>query len=289
MPEPFICIYHKDCVDGFAAALAVWLKNGNSVTYHAASYHDLPPDVAGKHVLIVDFSYKRDVMEVLAKMAASITVLDHHKSAEAELAPLLANGVVKGQFDMKRSGAVMAWEYFHPPGGINSKLPPTLFLQIQDYDLWRFNMPGTREVHAWLASQPYDFALWAGLLWPFQEDGNFVMDAKREGSAIRRMQQRHIERSLPEMTRWMTIGGHLVPVVNLPRFMASEAAHQLADLHQAPFGACYHDKTGVRHFDLRAADGADVNLSKIAARYGGGGHATAAGFTMAVGWDGDDV
>lgn len=288
MPHPTMCIYHKDCTDGFAAALAVWLKYGDSVTYHAANYHDLPPDVVGQHVLIIDFSYKRIVMEVLARLAASITVLDHHKSAEAELAPLLADGVVAGEFDMKRSGAMMTWEYLHPPGGINPKLPPTLFLQIQDYDLWRFNMPGTREIHAWLASQPYDFALWAGFLWPFQTDGNFVKDAKREGSAIRRMQQRHIDQSLPEMTRWMTIGGHLVPVVNLPRFMF-EAAHQLAKLHEKPFAACYHDKTGVRHFDLRAPDSSGVDLSQIAARYGGGGHAKAAGFTMAVGWDGDDA
>jgi hypothetical protein len=41
--------------------------------------------VTGLDVAIVDFSYKRPVMVELASKAKSILVLDHHKTAQADL------------------------------------------------------------------------------------------------------------------------------------------------------------------------------------------------------------
>ena len=104
-------IYHGFCTDGFSAAFAAWkLLGEEGVTYHGTQ-HGLPaPDVKGKHVAVVDFSYKLPVFEQLLRDAASLIVLDHHKTAEAELTPH-PNNVV---FDMKRSGATISWAYFHP-------------------------------------------------------------------------------------------------------------------------------------------------------------------------------
>jgi hypothetical protein len=78
-----------------------------------------PPDVTGLDVAIVDFSYKRPVMIELARKAKSILVLDHHKTAEAELIEPCPG--IEVHFDMNRSGAVMAWEYFHP--GVPASVP----------------------------------------------------------------------------------------------------------------------------------------------------------------------
>ena len=69
-------------------------------------YGDPVPDVTGRDVLILDFSFKRDVMLDLACKAASILCLDHHRTAEAELA-----GLLFCKFDMNKSGGRLTYEY----------------------------------------------------------------------------------------------------------------------------------------------------------------------------------
>ena len=58
--------------------------------------------------------------------------------------------------------------------------------------------------------------------------------------------------------------------MNLPPTMASEAAGELATGH--PFAACYWDGPLGRTFSLRS-DSTGLDVSLIARRYGGGGHA----------------
>ena len=84
--KPDICIYHGNCADGFGAAWAVWKRFGDAVEFVPGVYGQEPPAVGGKHVLMVDFSYKRSVLGRMACSAASIVILDHHKTAEADLA-----------------------------------------------------------------------------------------------------------------------------------------------------------------------------------------------------------
>ena len=98
---PDICIYHANCDDGFAAAYAVWKRFGDAVKYVACNYGNDAPDVTGKDVLIVDFSFKKDVMEALAQKAKRIIVLDHHKTAEAELSNFIKLECVGGPFEKR--------------------------------------------------------------------------------------------------------------------------------------------------------------------------------------------
>jgi nanoRNase/pAp phosphatase (c-di-AMP/oligoRNAs hydrolase) len=56
---------------------------------------------------------------------------------------------------------------------------------------------------------------------------------------------------------------------------------------EAPFAACYYDKPGARVFSLRSRGDDGMDVSAIAAIYGGGGHRNAAGFQAATGWEGD--
>ena len=145
MTKP-ICIYHGNCADGFTAAWVVYNFFAGEVDLYAGAYQKDPPDVAGRDVIMVDFSYKRPVIEAMSTKANSILILDHHKSAEQDLADIdLPNvGVV---FDMERSGARIAHDYCFP-----NDEPPTLLLHIEDRDLWRFKLPGTREIQAALFS-----------------------------------------------------------------------------------------------------------------------------------------
>lgn len=283
---PDICIYHGNCQDGFGAAWAVWKRFGDAVKYVPGIYGQPPPDVRGKSVVMVDFSYKRDVIDAMAKDAAFILILDHHKSAAEDLAgigmpPSWFELVIYGEgvwatFDMDRSGAGLAWDYFHP------ETPrPRLINHIEDRDLWRFNLAFTKAITGDLFSHPYDFATYDLMAERVERDPSAMISG---GEAIERKLQKDVAELLGVMTRRMVIGGVSVPVANLPYTMASEAAGKLAE--GEPFAACYFDGADARTFSLRSRkDGMDV--SAIAKRYGGGGHAGAAGFRVAIGWEGD--
>lgn len=82
---PDLVIFHNPCTDGFGAAWAAWHAWGDAPEYIGAAYGEAPPNVEGKNVLIVDFSYPKAVLETMAGSATSIVVLDHHKSAAADL------------------------------------------------------------------------------------------------------------------------------------------------------------------------------------------------------------
>lgn len=260
-----LCIYHGNCPDGFGAATAVKMALGKKVKFYAGRHQHKPPEVKNRDVIFVDFSYKRDVLLALAAEAKSILILDHHISAEKDLVDLPEN--VTTIFDMNRSGAVMAWEYFHP----NTPIPPFL-LHIQDKDLWRFELEGTREIMANIHSYPYEFALWEGFI---HDD---MAEHRQNGTAIERKHIKDVKDLIASSAYRMMIAGYDVPVLNVPYIFSSDAGHIMGK--DEPFAVCYSDKATSRSFSLRSAqDGVDV--SEIAALFGGGGHKHAAGFGLA--------
>ena len=320
-----ICIYHGNCADGFGAAWAVWQALGSSeIDYVPGFYGQEPPDVGGADVIMVDISYKRPELEQMATRANSILILDHHKTAESDLAGLgvslpggrnpplswgrhlnevsqdhMENAYPQSttfervralcpiyvEFDMTRSGAVMAWEFFHPGEPV-----PTLLKYVQDRDLWRFHLDRSRDVAAAVFSYPYDFDVWNGLAVRMQQphfwrgSGGVSLDARLlmdEGAAIERKHHKDVAELVDQTRRRAVIAGHDVPVANLPYTMASDACHLMAE--GEPFAACYFDRSdGVRVFSLHShEDGLDV--SEIAAQFGGGGHRNAAGFQASRG------
>jgi oligoribonuclease NrnB/cAMP/cGMP phosphodiesterase (DHH superfamily) len=265
MNEKKLCIYHGNCADGFGAALAVKMAfDDGEVDFYPGVYQESPPDVTGRDVILVDFSYKRDVLLDMSHKARKILILDHHKSAASDLVDLPSN--VESLFDMSRSGAVMAWEYFHPDTEI-----PELLLHIQDRDLWKFQLEGTREIQAAVFSYPYEFDVWSKLLC------SNLGDLRKEGEAIERKHFKDIHEFIKAAGYRMLIAGHDVPVLNAPYFWSSDAGHIIGI--DEPFAACYWDTPRGRVFSLRSSE-IGIDVSKIAAQYGGGGHEHASGFTV---------
>ena len=103
-----LCIYHGLCADGFTAAWVVWKFYEGDVDFHAASHGEAPPEVDGREVYIVDFSYSRPVIEAMARHTRKLTVIDHHVTAAQELEGLIRNdGTVDGIFDMNKAGCLL--------------------------------------------------------------------------------------------------------------------------------------------------------------------------------------
>lgn len=294
-----ICIYHGGCADGFTAAWAVWLALGN-IDFHPGIYGVAPPDVTGRDVIMVDFSYKRPVIEEMAQSCRTMLILDHHKTAEADLASIgrpycfgwdehlrsVHNALHAFDrdprapfaiFDMDRSGAQIAWDFFHP-----YKLRPKIVDYVADRDLWRFSLPFSREISAWIYSWEMKFDLWDAIAQKLEGDG--FTEAEISGRSILRQHDKNVATLIRNTQRTMVIGGMPVPVANVPHFMASDAGHLLAV--DQPFSATYYDREGARVFSLRSRKGG-ADVAQIAAGYGGGGHSNAAGFQAAAGWEGD--
>lgn len=263
---PDLCIYHGGCDDGFGAAYAVWRLHGADVDYHAGVYGVAPPDVTGLDVAIVDFSYKRPMMIDLASKARSILVLDHHKTAQADLDGLSAECPnVTVEFDMNRSGAVMAWQHFNHDLEL-----PKFFEYLQDRDLWTKKLPGVDEFTAALRSYPQNFKEWDRLC------KGSVVDLIEEGMSIQRYFRGLVEQA-KKHAFIRDIGGHKVPVVNASMFMSSEVAGELSEGH--PFAAVYAETEKGIIWSLRSRENG-VDVSEVAKRFGGGGHKHAAGFTV---------
>src|SRR6218665_1659564 len=117
-PGPLILYHGRNCPDGFGAALAAWLYYGDSAQYLGLDHgeihtvDDLPP-VQGRAVYILDFSFAPAVLRAIDERAAKLVLLDHHKSAAEKLTGFACRcGVL--HFDMRKSGARLAWEFFHP-------------------------------------------------------------------------------------------------------------------------------------------------------------------------------
>lgn len=292
--KPDIVIYHDHCADGFGAAWACWMMWRDAPEYVAANYGAQPPDVTGKDVLIVDFSYKRDVLREMGRLARSIIVLDHHKTAQADLADWAVNDVagsfwvgddpmkdvrlnddyvgqpIAALFDMNKSGACLAWEFCHETPA------PMLIRLIQDRDLWRFTMEDTKPFALWLRAEPFSFDRFE-LVAQQLDDGRDCHEIMVEARAMQRFFEAKVE-EIASFASKRLIGEHEAIAVNCPPMFASEVGHALLDKHpDAPFAATYFDGPRNRMWSLRSRDDRQ-DVSIIAASFGGGGHRNAAGF-----------
>lgn len=286
-----LCIYHGNCADGFTSAWIVRKALGDGVKFHAGVYQDAPPDVTGKDVWLVDFSYKRSVLEEMGRKARTITILDHHKTAEEDLRIFSQNAFpqrgnelamsvdefrakadyqtilpIRALFDMERSGAGITWDYFFP-----NTPRPAIINHVEDRDLWRFALRKTREIQASIFAYPYDWKAWDYLMSADPEQ------LAIEGDAIERKHFKDIRELVTVVTRRMVIGGHNVPIANLPYTLTSDAGHLLAK--GEPFAGCYWDTPSGRVFSLRSQDDG-MDVGEVAKKYGGGGHKHASGFRV---------
>jgi len=289
-------IYHANCVDGFTAAWAAWKKFGDEDTeYVPALYGQPPPDVAGREVLIVDFSYPRDVLLAMAPMIAgdipplnvlisagadpkiaaaivdptllrakSLRVLDHHASAQKDL-----EGLDFCEFDMNRSGAGMTWD------AIQSEGRPWLVNYVEDRDLWRFKLPNSKEVNAAIGMIPRE---------SFEDFDRYFRDFTAgefadRGHYILAAQDQYVEKVCQE-ARKIEFDGSQISIVNCSYVHMSEIVGKLAE--QSPHGwaiGWLQRADGKFALSLRSrGNGPDV--SRIAKIFGGGGHKGAAGFTL---------
>ena len=243
--------------------------------YHEALVHPGLATLPGaRKVLVLGGGDGMAVREILKyPQVESITLVDHHKSAIEDLQELrtAAEGrkALNWFCDLEASGAMLAWRHC-----FGSHEPPRLLGHVQDRDLWRFKLEGTREISAFIFSHEYTFEQWDNLMSADQVE---LLKMTAAGAAIERKHHKDVAELVKVCQRRMVIGGHDVPVASLPYTMGSDAGHVMAQGEK--FSGYYWDTASHRCFGLRSTpDGMDV--AEIAQQYGGGGHKHASGFRV---------
>jgi nanoRNase/pAp phosphatase (c-di-AMP/oligoRNAs hydrolase) len=253
-------LYHASCPDGFWSAFAAWLKFGDEATYIPVNYNEDPPQMEpGSRVYIVDFSYKRPILEKLIEKN-QVTVIDHHKTAEEDLRDL-----ENVYFDLNHSGCVLTYNYFH---GANSR--HILFDYVEDRDLWRWKLPDSKEINAALFIQDRTF-LRCNELIKFTDINTLLI----QGKTILKVQGDYVSRAVKNRFIHI-IDGQQIPVVN-SSVLQSEIGDALCELcPYYPFVGIFYQTMEKRFWSLRSRNGFDC--SAVAKKFGGGGHPGAAGF-----------
>jgi len=254
-----IILYHGQCTDGFGSAFAAWKKFKDEAEYYPCVYGQPLPEVpAGSDVYMIDFSVGREEMlSLLSHCDGNLTVLDHHKSAEENLRGLESFCT----FDMNRSGAMMAWNHFHP--GVE---PLQLIKYIQDRDLWTKKLAYTEEVHAALSSYPQDFNVW---------DEFYLDNMIKEGKALIRYRKQLVS-IICDKSEICELDGHSVALVNATSHWSECGEELLKRYPKCDYAATWYLDGTAQKWSLRSLPGFDVSV--IAKKRGGGGHACASGY-----------
>jgi oligoribonuclease NrnB/cAMP/cGMP phosphodiesterase (DHH superfamily) len=268
MERDSIVIYHGRCPDGFGAALVCWLTLGERAEYLPYQHDMAAPEVKGKDVYIVDFSFDLTTMERLDQDARSITLLDHHKTAERNLADFQCR-CGRVHFNLEKSGASLAWEHFHPGDPL-----PRLIAHIEDRDLWRWAMPNSAEFLSVIDTLPFEFEKWK----PYLDISD--LDYMNLVTAGTHMHAKFLSmcRQIAETAVEVEVDGHKGLMVNAGPEFSSDVGNMLAE-RSGTFGVMWSlEQSGRLKFSLRSVKGFDVEA--IAVKFGGGGHTTAAAFRL---------
>lgn len=271
MPKTCV-VYHLDA-DGFGAAFAAWKSLGNvDVEYMRANYGDVIPEMdPSTSIFILDMSFPRQILLKMRETYASVMVLDHHETAKKDL-----EGLDFVKFDMTKSGAVIAWEHFNP-----GKPLPEILAYVQDRDLWKFNLPHSKEVNAAIQSRPTNFEDWDEMA---TKGASGIEELRTEGEAILRSQKMMVEIVCKEAYTHYVPGGFIIPMVNAS-FLWSEIVNRLLEMYpDAPFAASWYMRKDHKVCVQLRARPDTFDVGAYARNYGGGGRNDTAGFIQDVKW-----
>ena len=282
--KPLI-IAHANCQDGMFAAYYTAL--GLSAPYGQnheddfldgfdfvqADYNHDVPELTGRDVYIVDFSYPPEKLIPASKNANKVVIIDHHKTAIEKWSGVDLSGTnIETVFSLMHCGTSLVWEYF-----FKNEEPPAVIKLVQDYDLWTHENPDSRAFHRAIYDdgviQTWDFKrlrLLIGL-----KDKTIA-----EGKVLLKARANSIKNIIAKNAVETWFAGHLVYIAPCPYEFASDVGNELA-MGRA-FSITYDDqfKLNIRKYSLRSNKLTGIDVSELAKQFGGGGHREAAGFIV---------
>ena len=263
-----VILYHGNCPDGFGGAYAAWKKFGDSAEYIPLSRDAAPPtpeSLAGATLYFIDFCFPKELMEQYVSTAGSLTVLDHHEGVEDVI-----TSMPEYRYTSDHSGAVIAWQYFHPETPV-----PLLLQYIEQGDLYKFEMPECEEILSYIYTRPQAFLEWdmlAAQLADPMERARII----EKGASYAEHKQIIVEQIM-HLAELVEFEGHRTYLASCSKQFTSPVGNALAKrLPPLAMVASVHS-WGLR-VSLRSAG--DLDVSALARKYGGNGHPYAAAFSL---------
>jgi oligoribonuclease NrnB/cAMP/cGMP phosphodiesterase (DHH superfamily) len=173
-------------------------------------------------------------------------------------------------FDMGKSGARLAWEFFFPEADV-----PALVAMVEDRDLWLWQQPDSAAFLSALDMEVQDFARWDEVA---RLDAAALAAYVARGAAMDEKFQR-LAQDIAKDARPIVFNGESGLMVNAPSAFHSLVGNILSE-RSGSFALVWTvtDK-GLVKGGLRAVRG--CNVIPLAESMGGGGHPQACGFRMA--------
>lgn len=264
--KKIVVLYHNNCPDGFGAAWAAWKKFGNKATYVGVEdRRALPAGLVGKDIYILDFGYSLDLMKALKQQARSVVAIDHHISLRGS-----TKCADKYLFDIKHSGALLAWKYFHP----QKKIPHALN-HIEDMDLGKFHKKKSAAFLQFLMMHHRDFKTWDRVIQHWDRDAVFRKHALEMGIMLMKYQD-HVVKAMADHAYEVMFEGKKVYAVNINVHILRSSLGAVLARKKPPFSIVWRNDGDYIKVSLRSIP--SFNVEKIAKKYGGGGHKNAAAF-----------
>lgn len=268
-----ICFHHND-PDGRASAAIVRRTLGKDVLLVESDYDGIPIPweklEQAERVIVVDFSFPKEDMLRLAEGREFIWI-DHHKSAILEFEKIGKNW--NGIRDVSEAACVLTWKHFLPEHPV-----PRAVVLIGDRDIWRWAEEDTGAFNESLYNHDHQAdndGLWVPL---FEDDQETLDQMIEEGAWLREISLRSVDRTMRARSfevrfeRYKTLAVNASgngDIGNYGRGRGFEIVYCYVD-EMRPGGLA----TNVTLFSDK------VDVSVIAKKFGGGGHAGAAGFSF---------
>jgi len=261
--------YHQNCLDGFFGAWLSWKKFKNKAKYSGFNYQndDAFKKIKNKTVYFIDCSPSEESLKKLKKQNNRLILIDHHLSSEKILS--LFDQYL---YDNRHSGCVLSYFYFFPQ---NKKKVPKILKYIEDVDLWQYKIKNSREIYSALEIiDDLNFQK-VSLIAKQIEDLKTRKEFIKRGETLEKYKKQLVKK-LQEKAFLVQFEGYKILALNSP-LLISEAGNYLSNLHP-PFCLIFsYHPNGIR-VSLRG--NGKIDVSKIAEKYNGGGHFSAASFFL---------
>jgi oligoribonuclease NrnB/cAMP/cGMP phosphodiesterase (DHH superfamily) len=280
-----VCLHHND-LDGFCSAAVIGYFNRKIL-------HDIPPTFIEMDynreldlslltpncgLYIVDYSLKEDVMEKVLAITTNIVWIDHHKTAMERKYITDIPGGIPGLRGNDFAACEYTWKYMDDRFNIYDEIPhevPLAVKLISDRDNWNWKFGAqTKLFNAGMMtidSDPHS-DIWGELF----IDESKVIEVMGRGKILIDYQEITWRNVMNGRGFEVEFEGHKCFAINVGE-IGSEAFGQ----RFYEYDICISFKHTGKNWMVSLYSNKKVDVSEIAKKYGGGGHASASGFTLA--------
>lgn len=294
-----ICYHSRgkfiDCLDGLASAW-VALQVYPEAELLPCYYGDFPEKLdqnpvfePSDRVLVVDFNFHPDILQHYEKLGVSFTIIDHHKETQklyseyftGSLSSRIQRSANNSTFvyDINEAGCTLTWLWF-----FRNEPVPVFLKYVKDRDIWSKSLPFSEAVHEGIKALKSNKGWWHtfGLFnnWVNLTEQEFLDLTIPLGAPRLEAKNKKILRLIKkDGFKPVSFHGYYAALFALKTSHTSIYS-DIADYiytNFPEFDLVILSFPNSNKYSLRCAKG-KVDLTVIAAKYGGGGHEEASSF-----------